>query len=444
MMPAVNTDGTSLKRVIGVSGVAFTAFNTMVGSGIFGMPALVAAVLGPAAILAYLVCVVLIALVGLCFAEVGSRVSSSGGLYAYARVSFGPVVGGIAGALLLCANSVAPNAAIALFMTETLSVVWPVLNETVPRTVFLAAVYCVLATVNIRGTRSGVRLAVAMAFIKLTPLILLIVAGAFAIHGPNLQWPATPSIATIGQGAALLFFAFMGIEGGLGTSGEVVNPARTMPRAILLALTLVAMLYIGLQLVAQGVLGPDLAISKAPLVATATEVFGSWGTRLFVVATILSAAGYLVADMLCSPRGVYALAEAGQLPRKLAAVHPRFGTPSIAIALYAFAAFMAAASGSFRSLALVAASGTLMLYLICCLGLLRLRALNVEMAGPAFRAPGGALVPLAASAIIVWLLATLTWRELFAAICIVVVSGVAYGIRQRLLGKAPLVVGPVA
>src|SRR5438874_9264348 len=161
----------SLKRVIGVSGLAFSAFNNIVGSGIFGLPALVAALLGPAAILAYLVCAVLMGLVGLCFAEVGSRVASAGGLYAYARVPFGPVVGGIAGTLLWCANSVVPSAAIANFLSDTLSVSWPIFEGGASRVLFLAAVYILLAIINIAGTRSGVRLSVATALIKLAPLL---------------------------------------------------------------------------------------------------------------------------------------------------------------------------------------------------------------------------------------------------------------------------------
>src|SRR3954470_13601237 len=173
-----------LQRVIGVSGLAFSSFNNIVGSGIFGVPALVAALLGPAAIVAYLICAVLIGLVGLCFAEAGSRITSAGGLYAYARVPFGPVVGGVAGTLIWCANSIAPSAAIAVFLTDTVGIVWPVLKGTLPRLGFMAAVYALLAVVNIRGTRSGARLSVAMALIKLTPLVILVVAGLFAIHAP--------------------------------------------------------------------------------------------------------------------------------------------------------------------------------------------------------------------------------------------------------------------
>jgi len=156
---------------------------------------------------------------------------------------------------------------------------------------------------------------------------------------------------------------------------------------------------------------------------------------VFVLVTILSIGGYLAADMLCSPRTLYAPAEQGQLPRALARVHPRFGTPAVAIGTYTLLCFVAAASGSFRQLALVAASGTLMLYLICCLGLFRLRVRNVAMAGKPFRAPGGAFVPLAACAIIVWMLASLTLPELLAALSIVIVSAIGYTIQQQVLDR---------
>src|SRR6185369_12502518 len=121
------------------------------------------ALLGPAAILSYLVCAALVGLVGLCFAEVGSRVSCAGGLYAYARVPFGPVVGGIAGTLLWFANSVVPSAAIANFLADTLASSWPALTGGPARVFFFAAIYLLLAVVNIRGTRSGARLSVATA-----------------------------------------------------------------------------------------------------------------------------------------------------------------------------------------------------------------------------------------------------------------------------------------
>src|SRR5918994_646837 len=228
-----------------------------------------------------------------------------------------------------------------------------------------------------------------------------------------------------------MFFAFMGVEGALSTSGEVKNPARTVPRAILLALLVVTTLYIGLPVVAQGVLGSGLADARAPLVAAASAVFGPWGGQLLLVATILSTAGFLAGDMLCSPRVLYALAQERQLPRKLAFVHPRFGTPAVAVAAYACLCATLALSGSFRQLVVIAASGTLLLYLICCLGVLKLRARNVQTDGAPFKVPGGPLVPLAASAIIIWMLTTLTLQELLILLGFVVVSGVVYAVHAR-------------
>jgi amino acid transporter len=270
-----------------------------------------------------------------------------------------------------------------------------------------------------------------LAVVKIAPLVLLVVVGAFVARGSNLQWVTMPAASQVGQTAVLLFFAFMGIEGALNVSGEVTNPSRTVPRAIFLALALVAVLYIGLQTVAQGVLGERLRGEPAPLVAMASAILGPWGIRLLFATALLSVAGYLSADILGSPRIFAALAERNQLPRGFATVHPRFKTPAVAIGVYALLCAVVAWSGTFRQLVIVSTSGTLVLYLICCLGLLPLRARKVATVGPPFRAPGGAFVPLAASAIIVWLLSTLSWAELVAAVSLVALSGVSYTFQER-------------
>jgi APA family basic amino acid/polyamine antiporter len=429
---ARGSDDPSLSRVIGVSGVTFTAFNGIVGAGIFGLPALVAAVLGPGAIIAYLVCAVLIGLVGLCFAEAGSRVSTSGGLYAYASAAFGPVIGGGAGILLLVANCIAPSAALARFVVDTISVAVPAADAVLPRTALLGAIYFTLAVVNISGARRAAQLSTLVGYVKLAPLVLLVIFGVFAIHPSNLRWTSIPSLSSVGQGSVLLFFAFLGVETGLVTGGEVMNPARTIPRAILIALTLVAALYVSLQLTAQGILGSTLASSKSPLAAAATGAFGPLGATVMLVAAILSGLGYLVADLLSSPRAVYALAHDRQIPRWFATVSPRYATPAVAISAYAFTCFLLAASGSFLQLVILTSSGTLILYLVCCLGVLRLRAKGVAMAGIPFRAPGGPIIPLLATAIILWLLSTLAVSELAAAAIVIVASVAAYGTREIL------------
>jgi amino acid transporter len=420
----------NLPRVVGVSGVAFTAFNCVVGVGIFGLPGLVAGVLGSAAIYAYVVCLVLIGLIALCLAEAGSRVSDAGGLYAYATASFGPVVGGVAGALFLFATSIGSAAALARFFMDTLAGVWPTFAQPLLNFATLAILYGGLALTNILGTRNGNRLSITIGILKFVPLALLIIVGAFHVDPANLSTSGLPAVGKIGDGALILFFAFLGIETGLSISGETRNPARTIPRAIALTLGMVALLYIGLQTVTQGVLGAALANSQSPLVDAAGMILGTRGAQMLVLLTLVSAGGYLAADMFSSPRIAHALAHSGQLPRALGNVHPRFATPAVSIALYATAVIAVAASGSFRQIAVLAVAGTLVLYLICCLGVLRLRAKNVGVAGAPFVAPGGPIVPVAAAAIIVWLLSTLAVREMIAIVSFVVVAALCFYVRN--------------
>jgi amino acid transporter len=424
-----------LDRVIGVPGVAFTAFNCIVGMGIFGVPGLVAGLLGNAALLAYFLCLLVVAMVGLCFAEAGSRVQGSGGVYAYASAAFGPVVGGVAGALIVSANCIVSAAALVRFVLDVLAATWPIFAIPFAGYGLITAIYLALVVVNTRSTADGARLTIAISFIKLAPLALLAVAGLIVIKPSAWSIPPVPPIAAIGQGTLLLFFAFMGVESGTYLSGETRDPARTVPRAIMLALCLVAVLYISLQTVTERALGAALANSPAPLVDTARVVFGPWGAGLLTAATILSISGYIVTDMLCSPRVVFALAECGQLPRKLAWVHPIYRTPTVAIVLYPVAILLVASSGTFREIAILSTAGSLVLYLIVCLSVLRLRAKRVAQAGTPFVVPGGSLVPLGAAAIILWLLSTLSWSEMVATGTFITVIGFIYYL-QHWSGKA--------
>jgi amino acid transporter len=174
------------------------------------------------------------------------------------------------------------------------------------------------------------------------------------------------------------------------------------------------------------VLGTGLAASQQPLVDTARAVLGSAGAQALVILTLVSAFGFMAGDMLGSPRVVHALAHAGQMPRVCGAEHRRFNTPAVAIALYATAVVLVAASGSFRQIAVLAVAGTLVLYMICCLGVLRLRAMKVAQGGTPFVVPGGPLVPIAAAAIIVWLLSTLALKEMIATAGVVAVAAAIY------------------
>ncbi len=427
-----------LRRVVGVGSLGLNVVNLTIAAGIFGLPAIIAGILGAQAIVAYLLCAVLFGLVGLCFAEAGSRVGSAGGLYAYASAPFGPIVGGVSGTVLWVTTGAAADAAIVNLLMDTLSAVIPGLGAPWVRVAIILILFTAVAVINIRGVTYGLRLSTILTVIKIAPLALLVIGGAFAVDLSNFAWPATmPSLHDIARASIVLFFAFIGVESALSMSGEVIRPSRTIPRGILMGLLIVAGLYMGLQLVAQGTLGATLAPSKAPLVDAAKIVFGSWGSGLIVVGVAISACGCIAADMLSTPRVLHAFAQQGQLPRRVAAVHPRFGTPAVAIGVYAAVCALLALSGTFRQLGTLASSGTLLVYLVCCLGVLRLRAKNIVSDEPPFRVPFGPVVPLAACAIILWMLSTLTVLELGAALIFVAAAALAYAVHESRRHAAP-------
>ena len=179
--------------------------------------------------------------------------------------------------------------------------------------------------------------------------------------------------------------------------------------------------------------------NAAPLAAAAGAVFGPSGRAFLIAATALSIVGYLAADILCSPRTLFAMAQRRQLPRTLARVDPRFDSPAVAICVYAASCATLACTGSFQQLVIAATSGTLMLYLICCVAVLPLRARDVATHGTPFVAPGGTLVPLAGSAIIVWLLSTLMWMELASALAVAIAAAVVYAVREMFAERAALI-----
>ena len=424
-----------LVRVIGTGALGLSVVNMVVGAGIFVMPGLVAAVIGPAAILAYLICSVTVALVFLCFAEVGSRVSRSGGAYAYVEEAFGPFVGFIASILFWFGFSALADAAITVIMVDSIAIVVPILGESIPRAVFIIALLTFLAAVNIRGVKAGVRLYIFNTLAKLVPLLLLVGAGLFVINIDYLAIPEWPSAASIGASTILLFYAFNGAESALNASGEIQNPSKTVPLGLLLGLGGILLLYVGLQTVAQGVLGPELANdTEAPLVAVATAVFGDWGGKMLIAGVVISIYSNLSGDMLGGPRVVFASSLDNNLPRFLGKVHPKYKTPHIAIVFFAVVIGVFALSGTFKYLAVVATGSLLLVDLGVILAVLRLRQRDGLPKDGEFRLPFGPVIPLLSCAIVGWLLLQVPLNEAATIVTLVGACAVIYAIRSVFLG----------
>ena len=424
-----------LVRVIGTGALGLSVVNMVVGAGIFVMPGLVAAVIGPAAILAYLICSITVALVFLCFAEVGSRVSRSGGAYAYVEEAFGPFVGFIASILFWFGFSALADAAITVIMVDSIAIVVPMLGESIPRAVFIIALLTFLAAVNIRGVKAGVRLYIFNTLAKLVPLLLLLGAGLFVINIEYLAIPEWPSAASIGASTILLFYAFNGAESALNASGEIQNPSKTVPLGLLLGLGGILLLYVGLQTVAQGVLGPELANdTEAPLVAVATAVFGDWGGKMLIAGVVISIYSNLSGDMLGGPRVVFASSLDNNLPRFLGKVHPKYKTPHIAIIFFAVVIGVFALTGTFKYLAVVATGSLLLVDLGVILAVLRLRQRDGLPKDGEFRLPFGPVIPLLSCAIVGWLLLQVPLNEAATIVTLVGACAVIYAIRSVFRG----------
>jgi amino acid transporter len=412
-----------LVRAIGVRALTLGAVNLIIGAGIFVLPALIARRLGAAAIVAYLVCAVSMGMVLLCFAESGSRVSRSGGVYGYVAVAFGPYVGFLVGSLLWFACGCLAAASVANAFVGTLSAAVPWIGQGPPRMVFLAVLYAGLAWTNVRGVRTGAGLVQLTTAAKLLPLLLLIPAGLLVMHPANLAWPGFPPVGKIAGACLVLIYAFAGTETMLMASGEIRDPARTVPRSVLSALGIATVLYLALQVSAQGALGPDLAINdKAPLAMVAERALGAGGRLVVLAGAAISMFGYVSGDMLSTPRALFGFARDGLLPSPVARVHPRYRTPHVAIWLYSVITCALAMSGTFEQLLILANVASLVVYLAAALATLELRRRGVRLDAPPFVVPGGPLIPLLACVVVLWLLANAQWSELLSVAVMILVA----------------------
>jgi amino acid transporter len=401
----------SLVRAVGTMGLAASIVNVTIGGGIFRLPALVAFQLHAAAPLAFLVCAAAMGLIVVCFAEAGKRVDLTGGPYAYVEVAFGRFPGFLAGVLVWLLGTFAV-AAVSTVFADSVGALAPPLAGPAGRGVVLVLTFALLSAVNILGVREGTRLNEVATAAKLLPLLLLIVAGVFCIRPAHLALTEPVAAGTVARASILLIFAFSGVESALVPSGEIKDVRRTVPRALLLAMLVITGFYLALQIVAQGVLGPELEGATTPLAAAATRIFGPWGGTLLLAGAVVSMFGYVSGMTLAVPRALYAFARDGFLPRALARIHPRFRTPHLAIATQSTLVCLLAVTSGFERLAILANLVTLLLYAGCCLAAWELARRDPALVGDsALRRWRVTVAPFAACATIAWLLTSITWHE---------------------------------
>jgi amino acid transporter len=353
-----------LVRTIGRWSLTALMVNSIIGVSIFRLPSLLAEKVGAYSLLICLAAGVGILIIAACIAEVSSRYDQTGGLYLYARDALGRFAGLLVAWLTWLTRIAAPAAAANLFCTYAAQFL-PVLGTRAGELTLLAVLIGHLALVNYIGVKTGEQVSNFFTVVKVGFLFFFVIAGLLAlIARPEIRvplvWPSA-SASSWFDAMLLLVYAYGGFEGALSVGGESTNPKRDTPIALLTALALIALIYTAVQIITLKTL-PDAAASLRPLADASQRFLGPAGSIGIAAAALVSAYGYLSANLLHAPRLTFALAEGGDFPSFFGAIHQRFRTPYISIRVYAVLVFSFAALGTFQWNAVLSAVSRLTVY----------------------------------------------------------------------------------
>ena len=381
-----------LKRDIGFFGAAVIVLNSVIGAGIFALPGKVAVTAGLASPWLFLVVGVLFLSVILTFAELASYYDRTGGPVLYAGDAFGPLVGFSTGWMIFLARmtSFAANANVMAMYLASLS---DVFAGPVVRAAIIVLVTVGLTWANILGVRDGVRTMGVLTFLKVVPLLLMILLGLQYVTGATLL-PGDFHIDDIGGTALLLIYAYVGFETIGATAGETSNPQRNIPTALVRTVVFTAFFYFLIVLVFVAIV-PAERYASATLVDVGRELAGSVGAIVITLAAVFSIGGNLASSMLAAPRIVFSLAENRLLPQWLANVSEKYSTPDRSILLMGAMALALGLSSGFVELAIGSAVVRMLAFSVCILALPSIRKqASAEQRRKAYRLPGGYAIPV--------------------------------------------------
>jgi APA family basic amino acid/polyamine antiporter len=415
-----------LKREIRKWDLVALLVNVTVGAGILKLPADVQRLVGNYSLLAFVVCAIVIGLIALCFAEVGSRFSGTGGPYLYARQTFGPTTGFIVG-WLMWLTRLAGFATLVQVFIAYLSYFWPAAQSGLPRLGVILGLVVILTVINLIGVKESTRTSDVLTVSKLLPLLLFVGAGLFFIEPSQFTFATTPALGSFTSAVFVLVYVFSGFEAVLVNSGEVNEPRRVIPFALIVALSVAVVLFLLIQIVCIGVL-PNLATSERPL-ADASQVFlGPVGPVIISLGALVSVFGTLNVIMLACTRLPFAMATRSQLPSPLALVHSRFRTPHVSILVSSAVALLIALQGSFIYAVKVTVVTRVLVYASTCaaLPILRRRGESTD----SFKVPGGVAISVICILLCVGLLASSSWREARDVLIAMAVGLVIYALTK--------------
>ena len=395
-----------LKRDIRRWDLVALFINVTVGAGVFRLPSEVYRAAGAYSLLAFLICAVVVGLIILCFAEVASRFTETGGPFLYGREAFGPAFGFMIG-WLMWITRLAGFATLSDVLVVNCGYFWPAATMALPRAAIITGMVILLTLINLIGVRESAIVGNIFTISKLLPLLLFIGVGLFFINRGNFTFQTRPNVASFSGAVFVLVFMFSGFEAVLINSGEVREPQRNIPFALVTSLGAVALLFILIQVVCVGTL-PELASSERPLADAGSRFLGTEGALIITVGALVSVIGTLNAVFLACSRLPFGMAEQGQLPGFFLRTHRRFRTPHAAIMVTAAAALLLTLSRTFIYVLTLSIITRVMIYAATCAALPVLRRRSNRPA--AFKAPAGLSISVVCIALCGWLLFSSGWQ----------------------------------
>lgn len=413
-------------RAIGRWGLTAVVINCVVGSGVFGLPAPLAALAGAWSPVAVLLAGVLIFPIVICFAEVGSRFDGPGGPYLYTREAFGPAIGFQIGWLHIWTRVLAGAAVLNVFAAYTAALL-PWAATPTGRTTTITLGMAVVTAVNVMGVRQASWMVNLFTVAKLLPLGIVALIGLWNVDREVL---ATRTVADPQwtEAVLLLVFAYGGFESAVVAGSESRHPKRDTAFALVVAMTAITTIYALVQLAVVAIL-PDAATHAAPVSAAFGAVFGPVGLTFGSIAVIISVYGWLTGFGLMTPRILFAMGERGELPAIVAHVHPRTRIPDVAIVLNSILALGFGLVSSFSQLATFSAISRLGILALSCASVIALRRKQGMPTG--FRAPAAPLLSAAGIVFCAWMLSTRSLDQAWFLPVVIVGGAVVWMWRRR-------------
>lgn len=408
------------------------AINTIIGTGIFLLPAKVTALIGGYSLLAFVACAVIIAFIVLCFAEVSSRFQATGGMYLYAKEAFGATVGFEVGWLYWVVRVTTFAANCNAFLIY-LGFFFPSANEGFLRIALICAVVLPMTIVNLIGVRESALMTNIFTVGKILPLLIFAFVGIFFLQPANFTFGETPEYGKFSEAVLLLIYAFVGFEAAVIPAGETKEPRKNVPFALLTALVFCAFLFIIIQIVAIGTL-PELAQSKTPLADAGGKFLGSFGASFIAVGALISILGNLNGGFLASSRIPFAMAEQKELPQIIGKTHEKFKTPYISIILTAIVILILTIYSSFFTAVAIATITRLIVYATTCAALPVFRS-REDAPKAEFIAPFGIIAAVLSLILIGWLLFTVDYIKEGLPILIAIAVGLILHFAYKVFAK---------